>query len=160
FFVFPIYAIDDNILHYIRRGQLTGLPICRPPHVVVSAARNFAVFTDKYLLVPPRQIGIASPRKDVPLLKADTFFLKSDFSYFDQVLTSTQLGIKRPVATLDSLRDMPTPLQELSRTDLNAWADLHDRLVIASRNAIARAQSVDASLFDPAHPPPEELSQL
>lgn len=158
-FVFPADSIIENTDYYIRRGQLTGLPICRPPHVIVSAARNFAVYTDQYLIVPPRQIGIVSPTGDSTMLKAVAVYLNSDFAYYHQVLTSTELGTKRPRATLDSLRDMPTPLPELSRAALDAWAALHDRLVPASRRALARQRSGEQSLFD-REPPGEDIDTL
>ncbi len=159
-FAFPGHAIVENTDFYIRRGQITGLPVCRPPHVIVSAARNFAVYSEEYLLVPPRQIGIASPEEDSVLLKATTLFLNSDFAYYHQVLTSSQLGIKRPVATLDSLRDLPTPIPELSRATLESWSALHDRLVLASRRQFAREGGRDATLFEPATPKGENMQDL
>ena len=158
-FVLPPLAVVKNSEFFIRRGQLTGLPICRPPHVIVSAARNFAVYTDDYILVPPRQIGIASPIADAMLLKAVAVYLSSDFAYYHQVLTSTELGTKRPRATLDSLRDMPTPIPELSRTTLESWAALHDRLVQASRRAMAN-ESGDAPLFEAQRPKGESIVEL
>jgi hypothetical protein len=150
-FVFPPDALVDNADNYLRqRGGQAGLVVCRPPHVIVSAARNFAVYTDGDLLVPARQIGIVSPRGDSTLLKAVTLYLNSDFAYYHQVLTSSQLGVKRPVATLAALRDMPTPVGELPRKVLCAWAELHDRLVAASRQALALAEQDAPTLFEPS----------
>src|ERR1019366_4695646 len=58
------------------RGPLP-LAVCRPPHVIVSAARNFAVYSEKFIVVPPRQIGIVSVDSNRPLLKALALYLSS-----------------------------------------------------------------------------------
>ncbi len=160
-FVFPMNAVGENKNYYLRvRGGRSGLAVCGPPHVIVSAARNFAVYTDQYLLVPPRQIGIVSPRHDVALLKAITVYLNSNFAYYHQVLTSSQLGIKRPVATLDALRDMPTPIPEMARETLETWSALHDRLVSASSRALTVEGGDGLRLFEAARPMGEDMDYL
>jgi len=67
-FSFPSKAIVPirPELKYVRKrgGVERPLSVCRPPHVIVSAARIFAVYCDEYLVVPPRQIGIISVAKD------------------------------------------------------------------------------------------------
>lgn len=129
-FAFPTNSIEVNKNHYghNRRG-FRGIAICRPPHVIVSAARTFAVFTDKYLIVPPRQIGIVSTTDDVAFLKALSLHLSSDFAFYHQFLTSTQFGVKRDVATLTALRSIPVPIAGYTPTQLKPWVELHSRLV-------------------------------
>jgi hypothetical protein len=95
----------------------------------VSAARNFAVFSDRFIIVPARQIGIISPSGDAMFLKALALFMSSDFMFYHQFIRATQLGVQRAVATLDALRQLPVPLALLSRADLKEWADLHGKLV-------------------------------
>jgi hypothetical protein len=121
------------------------LIVSEPPHIIVSAARNFAVFSDEFIVVPPRQIGIASVDNDRTLLKALALYLSSDFAFYHQFFTSTQLGIKRDVATLESLRQIPIPLLQLSPAQLNQWEALHDRL----------AQTQPRILKDESQPEPE-----
>ncbi len=146
-FDFPAKALRDNDSHYIRcRGGEKGLTVCRPPHVIVNAARRFAVFSDEYIIVPPRQIGIVSDSKDCPLLKALALFLSSDFAFYHQFLTSAQFGVKRDVATLAALRSMPVPLTKLPRHELKKWEALHARLVAASRDGL-RGPRKQTSLF-------------
>jgi hypothetical protein len=53
-----------------RAGIDLKLGVCRPPHVVVSVSRSFAVYTEEFLVVPSRQIGIISPAGNVKLLRA------------------------------------------------------------------------------------------
>ncbi len=135
FFCFPKLAIKDNDkLHLQLRGGKRGLQVCRPPHVIVSAARNFAIYTDKYLIVPSRQIGIISPKKDKNLLKAISLFLSSDFALYHQLLTSSEFGVKRPRATLGALKQMPMPLGRLSKDKLKVWTNIHSKLVKATQN--------------------------
>lgn len=106
----------------------SGLAVCKPPHILVSAARNFAIFSDSYIIVPARQLGIVTPDADKIFLKALSLFLSSDFAYYHQFIRSTELGVKRDRATLEALRQLPVPLTNLSRSDLKEWADLHAKL--------------------------------
>lgn len=146
-FAFPPEAIKPNEKTYLRsRGGTRGLAICRPPHVIVSEARNFAVLADKYLVVPSGQLGLSSTSNDARLLKAIALYLNSDFAYYHQFLTSSRLGVKRPVATLGSLREMPLPLAGFPAERLKSWAELHDRLVKVSRQLLADG-GVGSSLF-------------
>ena len=149
FFVFPDTAIRRNPGPHLRlRGGKKGLRVCRPPHAIVSAARNFAVYSDEFLIVPPRQIGIVSTTDDRRLLKALSLYLSSDFAFYHQFLTSTQFGIKRDVATLRALRQIPVPLLELGPVELETWVDLHARLVKASRHAFADLRFASGRLLD------------
>ena len=138
-FAFPPRAIRDNDKNQMRsRGGKRGLLVCRPPHIVLSEARNFAVYTDEYLIVPSGQIGIASKDGDAKLLKALTVYLNSDFAYYHQFLISSRLGVKRPVATIAALRELPVPVAELPPARLGVWVDLHDRLAAASRHEFSQ----------------------
>lgn len=127
------------------RGPLP-LAVCRPPHVIVSAARNFAVYSDEFIVVPPRQIGIVSVDSNRPLLKALALYLSSDFAYYHQFLTSTELGVKRDRATLESLRQIPIPLLKLTPADLSEWEDLHDRLARTKPRALADPRQPETEL--------------
>ncbi len=159
-FAFPAEVVKDNVKEFLRaRGGRRGLLVCRPPHIVVSEARNFAVFTPDYLVIPSGQIGIASPSADESFLKAVTLFLNSDFAYYHQFLTSSRLGVKRPVATLTCLREMPTPFFDLPSERLSDWAKLHDRLVDASQRSLSN-RGRGPSLFDEEGEDGEDLRKL
>ena len=150
FFVFPLEAIEPNPpeLCWARKGRVElPLSVCRPPHVIVSAARHFSVYTDDYLIVPARQIGIASPSEDRRLLKAVSVYLSSDFAFYHQFLTSTQFGVKREVATLGALRSIPVPRFGSPDVDFGPWERLHSRLVEVSLEEFGAAEHADRPLF-------------
>jgi hypothetical protein len=131
-FTFPQEAIVDvePELKYGREGRVTlPLSVCRPPHVIVSAARYFAVYSEQFLVVPPRQIGLTSPSEDRDFLMALSLFLSSDFVFYHQFLTSVEFGVKRDRATLRALRTLPIPLAAYDRAALASWVDLHARLI-------------------------------
>jgi hypothetical protein len=130
-FSFPpaaVVPLEAEFTH-VRKGR-AGLPlsVCRPPHVIVSAARNFAVYEERYLVVPPRQIGIVSPMDEKQFLKALSLYLSSDFAFYHQFLTSSQFGVQRGRATLNALRNMPVPVSNLSAIQRTKWESLHSRL--------------------------------
>jgi methylase of polypeptide subunit release factors len=133
-FSFPAKALGtiaaDNA--YIRkRGGRSGLKVCAAPHVIVDAARRFAVYTDEYLVIPPRQIGVAGPTEQAKLLKALSLFLVSDFATYYQFFASPGWGVKRERATLRALKEIPTPFGKMSDRDLQKWCDLHAEVVAA-----------------------------
>jgi Eco57I restriction-modification methylase len=128
-FTFPKTALPKNQKGFLRlRGGKAGLAVSKPPHVIVSAARNFAVYSDEFIIVPPRQIGIISCTQNKDFLKALSVFLSSDFAFYHQFFRSTQLGVQRGRATFESLRQMPIPLTHLSRDQLQEWTTLHGKL--------------------------------
>ena len=128
-YAFPNSVLTDNDKCFasVRRGY-RGLTICREPHVIVSAARNFAVYSDEYLIVPPRQIGVVSPTDDKRFLKALSLFLSSDFCYYHQFLTSTEFGVKRDRATLRALRRIPMGIACVPTGQLKHWSQCHSEL--------------------------------
>jgi len=142
----PSNAITKCTNHYTRRKQ--GLEVCRGPHIVVSAARTFAVYEEDYLVVPARQIGIVSPTDDRDFLKALSLYLSSDFAFYHQFFTSSQFGVKRDVATLDALKQMPCPLAGMSRDGLKPWVALHKKLIKTTPRTIDNKKSSAKTLFD------------
>ena len=130
-FAFPEFSLSTipKEKRWVRSGRVQlPLSICRPPHVILSAARNFAIFSDEFLVVPARQIGIVSPESDARFLKALALFLNSDFARYLEFLTSSQLGVQRDVSTLNSLRHIAVPLSGLNDQKLSDWGKFYDRL--------------------------------
>jgi hypothetical protein len=155
-FTFPLEAISDiePALKYVRRrgGVTLPLSVCRPPHVIVSAARYFAVYSEQFLVVPPRQIGLVSPSDDRDFLKALSLFLSSDFVFYHQFLTSAEFGVKRDRATLQALRTLPIPFAEAGRTELASWVDLYSRLIKVQPRQLsepATSEESQLNLFTP-----------
>ncbi len=128
----PVYEVET----YGRKGRVTlPMSVCQPPHVVVSAASNYAVYSDVFFIMPGRQIGIASPTKDKNFLKAVALYLSSDLAFYCEFFLSTELGVDRDRSTLKALRMVPTPLLELNTRELKQWAAEHDVLADATRHS-------------------------
>lgn len=117
---------DSEVFVNKRAGIKRKLSICQPPHVVVSESRNFAVYTEAFLVVPARQIGIGSPSVNRSLLKAMALYLNSDFVAHHQFLKSPQAGIEKLVNTLAALRDLPVPFEDPA--SLERWDALYSRI--------------------------------
>jgi len=138
-----LFSIPPEAIDRVPKGESYGrhgrfeLPykICHPPHVIVSAARNFAVFSDEFLIVPPRQIGIAGPPERAAFLKALALYLNSDFALYHQFFMSPEFGILKRRATLSVLRRLPVPFAEVSDDALQCWCRLYDECVHASESS-------------------------
>jgi len=117
---------------YVRKGRgAIPLKICYPPHIIVDQARRFAVFSTEFIVVPPRQIGIAGSPSNVSLLKALALYLSSDIALYHQFLSSAFWGIERDISHKNDLEKLPIPLDDLSSHELSEWASFHDELVRA-----------------------------
>lgn len=152
FFDFPDFALETVSPEsaFARKGRAElPLSVCRPPHVLVSVTRNFAIFSDDFIVVPPRQVGIVSPHNDRDFLIALSLFLSSQFAFYHQFFLATQLGTKRPIATLHALREMPVPVEHLRGSRARGWLDLHARLVDMTRS---RFRASSATLFSEGTP--------
>ncbi len=118
---------------YVRvRGGLSPIEVCRPPHVIVHASRNFAVFSDRFVVVPPRQVGIAGPRTQEDFLKVLSVYLSSDFALYQQFFNAPQWGVSMNRANRETLEAIPVPVAQLTDGECATWLDLHARLVAAS----------------------------
>jgi hypothetical protein len=113
-----------------RAGFLRRMEVCKPPHIIVSAARTFAIYSEQFVVIPPRQIGISENKGNTALLKALSLYLSSDFVKYQQILTSPQFGVQRAISTLQALKNLPVPFSPDS--DLKPWVDLHRKLAQAS----------------------------
>ena len=119
---------------YVRKrsGLAVPLKVSKPPHVIVDKLRRFAIYSDKRIAVPPRQIGIARDDSQKSLLKALSLYLVSDFAVYHQFLHSPEWGVSTSISTLKTLRRLPVPLGRLSHEELSDWASLHADIVGAA----------------------------
>ncbi len=133
----------------VRGGFSAPERVSRPPHILVNAARNWAVFSDEYVIVPPLQIGVAGGSADVSLLKALTLYLNSHFVQYHQFFASAQSGVKREVSTLRALRELPIPrcLIEPDHGVIETWAHLHDELAACDAVSAGTHESRKAGLL-------------
>jgi hypothetical protein len=134
-FTFPVEALQavDSSRTYVRKGRgKVPLKICRQPHIIIDAMRRFAVFSNEFIVVPPRQIGIAGDVSKTNLLKALALYLCSDFVLYQQYMSSPSWGIERCVLSKKDLLSLPIPLDNLSPKRLEQWANLYDEIITAS----------------------------
>ena len=150
-----IYAFPQSALATIPkaranvregRGELPVL-VSRPPHVILDPARRFAVYSDEFLAVPPRWVGIAGSSEQKEILKAIALYLVSDFATYHQFLTSAEMGVYKPKADLRTLREMPIPLANMQRQGLGRWANLYDQLAQASLSTARRNDDPESSTY-------------
>ena len=121
---------------YVRKGRgVLPLAVSHPPHIILDAGRRFAVYSDEFMAVPARQIGIAGGLEHTSILKALSVYLNSDFVTYQQFLASPEWGVDSNRATLDALKGLPTPLDALDAKSLDEWATLHQQLVDADGSA-------------------------
>lgn len=134
-FAFPPSIVDQigEDECYTRKGR-ARLPIAvsTPPHVVVDASRRFAVFSDEFIAIPSRQIGVAGGPESADYLRALSLFLSSDFCSYHQFLNSPQWGVDANRADLNALLSLPIPIARLSANELAEWSSLQRALVVAT----------------------------
>ncbi|MCH8842591.1 MAG: N-6 DNA methylase [SAR324 cluster bacterium] len=136
-----IYAFPPGALNPVssgrsflrKRGGRKGLEINKPPHIIVSAATKFAVFSDTFLVVPPRQIGVAGGAEQEEMLRACAVYLGSQFVRYHQFLTSSRLGVVKGSSTLAAFRKIPTPLADLDSREIRRLAEFQRALAAESR---------------------------
>ena len=104
------------------------------------------MYSDKFIVVPPRQIGIVSVDGNKQLLKALALYLSSDFALYHQFLTATHFGVQRAIASLSALRQIPIPLLALSPAELARWEALHDRLAATQPRLLPDSNQPDPKL--------------
>ena len=156
-FVFPDSALRPCKKFHLRlRAGRRTVTVCRGPHVIVSAARTFAIYEDGYLVIPSRQIGIISPNGNRDFLKALSLFLSSDFAFYHQFFVSSQFGVQMGRATLDALKKMPCPLANLNKTELKPWIKLHSQLIKTTPRKVGESKDGTKSLF----PDDDNLDEL
>jgi hypothetical protein len=142
-FVFPpesLSTIPSEMAHVRKRGMMAGLTVSEPPHIIVDASRRFAVYSDTFIAVPSRQIGISGPANANIMLKALSLYLSSDFCVYQQFFMTPEWGVSHSIANLNALKSLPIPLNKLSGIDLNEWASLRDSMESqASRGVLTSA---------------------
>ncbi|MBZ5560853.1 MAG: N-6 DNA methylase [Acidobacteriia bacterium] len=115
---------------FVRPGRFDRpYSVSQPPHVLVGESRNFAVYTDDAIIVPPGQVGIIAPQGNRTLLKALALYLNSDFVMYHQFLNTTQAGIQKTIFSLKTLRSLPLPFPD--PTALGDWETLHGEVAKA-----------------------------
>jgi hypothetical protein len=160
-YAFPqgaLRTIDSSGAYFRRRGGSAGLEVSRPPHVIVNESRRFAVYSDHFIAVPHGQIGLRADHVTSNLLKAVSLFLSSDFAVYHQFFDSPSWGVHVSRADLDTLIDLPFPIERIEQGGLQEWSNLHAAIVKAF-NARMREANVPGPSFN-QESIPGELERL
>jgi hypothetical protein len=134
-FAFPPESLVqiDHDRCYVREGRFAlPMAVSTPPHVIVDASRRFAVFSDEFLVVPSRQIGIAGDPASAPWLRALSLFCSSTFFRYHQFFHSPKWGVDEAIADLNTLKAVPVPIRMLSDDELKEWVFLQGKLRAAT----------------------------
>ncbi len=130
---------------FVRKGRSEiPLSISRPPHIIIDKARRFAVYSEQFIPVPARQIGISGDSSKKDLLKALSLYLTSDFALYHQFLLSPEWGVSTSISSLATLRDLPVPFEQLSKVELKEWANLHAAIVTIAHHNPASVAGLSA----------------
>lgn len=165
-----VYSIDPEWLDpvpekmgYVRAGRGEhALRACRPPHILISAARSFSVYADQYVVVPARQIGISGPLDKAQILRALSVYTGATFARYFQFFLSPQWGVRGELGTLDALKNLPVPARLADPGVLEQLSTFQKRLAECRQPAnltlspLARTPSTDLSHSFPWHPPDSE----
>lgn len=144
-----IIGSDDA---YVREGRTNPVPACRPPHLIVSAAGTFSIFSNEFVVHPHPHIAISGTEEQTTLLKALSLFLSSTFATYYKFLATPLWGVERDRIELKPLLRIPMPLGKLKPATLKRWEELHDALaaippIPPSRKTVKRQKRKEASLF-------------
>jgi hypothetical protein len=134
-FVLPLEPIP-RVKCYIREQSKSGIKVCEPPHIFVDVSRRFAIYSDDYFVIPPRQLGVAG--KNSTLLKALALYFCSDFFRYHQFFLAPQWGIDRSITILDTLKQLPIPPN--IEKHAQEWAKIYEQL---QDNAISTKYSLE-----------------
>ncbi|MBX3460769.1 MAG: N-6 DNA methylase [Planctomycetes bacterium] len=132
-FSLPTYALrtldKDEVYVPSQSGFQRKEAACNPPHIIVSAARNWAVFESRYVVAIGQHV-IASAQSLHGPLKALAMYLNSDVAQYHQFFASPQAGVKRPRYPLESLRTLPLPepLSTVNPRVIKEWGEVYDQL--------------------------------
>jgi hypothetical protein len=144
----------------VRKGrEELPLIVSRPPHLIVDEARRFAVYSEEFIAVPSRWIGIAADEEHKQLLQALALYITSDFARYHQFMLSPQMGVDKARADLKTLKQLPVPIANIQRQGVAKWAELYRRLALATRTR-TRKKDLQQSLPYSDDSAPADISPL
>ena len=116
---------------HIRRGEDTFYLTTPAPHLILSTTwQNFAIYSEKPFIIPPRQYAIPCPdtKRDKIYLKALTIYLSSSVVAYYLFFNVPQWGFfsQRQSTVTREIRQIPAP--NYSYQQAVELADLYDYL--------------------------------
>lgn len=142
---------------YIRRGEDTFYLTTPAPHMIFSTSwQNFAIFSDKSFIIPPRQYTIPCPntKRDKLYLKALVVYLSSSTVAYYLFFSVPQWGFFSQRQSTVTREVRRIPVFDISFQQAKELAELYDNLVFLEQREIKkfvaeiRASMADQSLID------------
>lgn len=141
-------VIPEELANVRKRGGLKGLEVSKPPHIIVDASRRFAVYSDEFIAIPARQIGVAASSQESVLMRALALYLGSDFCRYQQFFMTPQMGVSVSIATLKSFRTLPIPLASMNEDEICEWANMQRKMMSDSEQAEHHNRLVDQRVYE------------
>lgn len=163
-----IFSFPDESLSIVKseeaycrkgRGKLP-MAVSRPPHIIIDASRRFSVYSDIFLIMPPRHIGLSGDKSKKNILKVLNLWINSDVVFYFDFYSSTEQGIRSTRSTLATLKSLPIPINKLQDTDISQLANLHDKIVQADLEERQNRNGDNPSLFQNSNNTGLSLSNL
>ena len=148
---------------WVRKGRgKLPLAVSRPPHLIVDASRRFAVFSNQFIVVPPRQIGIGSTHPQGPeILRALALILNSDYTRYHQFFVTSQWGIQKSISTLQTLKRLPVPDLEAVADEWAKWhCEMERRYEPGETLSATDQDTINTMVFDALKLRPQERAQI
>ena len=149
-FSVPLEALDPipkNRCYIRKRGGKQGLIVSEPPRLLMSAAWKYTVYTDQFVLIPPRQIGLSCPPSDAKLLRALSAFLNSSVVRYYLFFQVPDWGIERDRITLRDVKGIPLP--RFTPDQVVRLERLHQEMVGAELDILTAEQdTLDGAMAD------------
>jgi len=146
-------TISDNCVSllpksrcYVRKGRLIPIKICKPPHLFIHSSWNCIVFSEDYLIIPPRQWGLASTdEKDADFLRALSIYFSSTLVEYFLFFKTPSRGIERDTLTKKDVEKIPIPT--FSKDQIARLADFQKSLVdLEHRGVIVNSSDIQFEL--------------
>lgn len=139
-FTVPPAVLQENFKYYLRlRGGKSALIINTAPHIIISPGwQNFAIYSEKDFIIPPRQMGIAAPNnpENKILLRALTVYLSSNLVAYYLFFHVPEWGIfrQRKTVVTTEVRKIPTPI--FTPEQAKTLAKLHQEITAIEQKKI------------------------
>lgn len=97
-----------------------------PPHVAISAAWNYAAYSDTDFLIAPCQIELSAPAEWSDHLRAIAAYLNTTLVHYYLFFQTADWGIERDRVNLDNMKAIPLP--HFTDEQIHHLATLHREL--------------------------------
>ena len=117
-FTFPpsaLIEIPRKWAYLRKRGGTKPIIICRPPHVIVSASRKYAVFSNEFYCCTATAGWHSGAIARGRFAKLLSIYLSSDFAIYHQLLCAPRWGIHISDSNLSTLNALPTPFRTIEQ---------------------------------------------